>query len=258
MKRYLFFILLALQGFIFSQTHVLTPNASYAQLVRIIGGDDVEVTSVIPKGQDVHHFEPSWKELDQYKKADLWVQLGGGLEKKISKVIPSDTQALVLNHNPSADPHFWMSFSHLRQHISSIKETLCTLHPDKKQEFETRFQACIEKLDAIEKKAHQKRQGSTQKAIGVSHDALGYFCKEMQLQQVALDHHGHDLAIKELQHVKEHLAEDEVQKIIYVYPHGKKQAEVIAQELGIQLVTFQPADDPIEALEQLVELVFDE
>lgn len=59
---------------------VVTTTYILRDLAREIAGDKAEVTCLIPKGQGVHGFEPSPKDINGLNEADLFIYNGAGLE----------------------------------------------------------------------------------------------------------------------------------------------------------------------------------
>ena len=60
--------------------NVVTTTYILRDLTEEIAGDKATVTCLIPKGQGVHGFEPSPKDMNQVNEADLFVYNGAGLE----------------------------------------------------------------------------------------------------------------------------------------------------------------------------------
>ena len=60
--------------------NVVTTTYILRDLTEEIAGDKATVTCLIPKGQGVHGFEPSPKEMNQVNEADLFIYNGAGLE----------------------------------------------------------------------------------------------------------------------------------------------------------------------------------
>ncbi|SUB74731.1 metal ABC transporter substrate-binding protein [Peptoniphilus indolicus] len=57
--------------------------------VNKIGGDKIELTSVIPNGEEPHGWEPNQKLLKELESADVFVYSGAGLESWVEKVTES-------------------------------------------------------------------------------------------------------------------------------------------------------------------------
>ena len=60
--------------------NVVTTTYILRDLTEEIAGDKATVTCLIPKGQGVHGFEPSPKDMNQVNEADLFIYNGAGLE----------------------------------------------------------------------------------------------------------------------------------------------------------------------------------
>ena len=60
--------------------NVVTTNNIVADWVRNIGGDDVEVFSLLPVGADPHTYQPGARDVTQIADADLVLSIGLGLE----------------------------------------------------------------------------------------------------------------------------------------------------------------------------------
>ena len=90
-----------------------------ADMARQVGGDDVEVTTVVPAGASPHTFEMKPSLVKTFASAKVFLMIGAGLEfwadqlvqssgRKLKPVVLSDGMTLIR----SADPH----------HAESVKE----------------------------------------------------------------------------------------------------------------------------------------
>ena len=59
---------------------IVTSGSIAADWVRQIGGDDVEVTALVPPGGDMHMFQPGAQDVARLADADMVVMIGMGLE----------------------------------------------------------------------------------------------------------------------------------------------------------------------------------
>ena len=76
---------------------VVATSTVLADLVRSVGGDRVSVTSLVPKGGEVHTYDPSPQDLAHLREADLVVMNGLGLDEWLSdQVAQSGSQATVI------------------------------------------------------------------------------------------------------------------------------------------------------------------
>lgn len=66
--------------------NIVTSTYITRDLAQEIAGDSGTVTCLIPKGQGVHGFEPSPKDMNMLKEADLFIYNGAGLESWVDTV----------------------------------------------------------------------------------------------------------------------------------------------------------------------------
>ena len=83
---------------------VVSNFASYDFLRAIIGDNkDVELTFLIGPGKDSHSYDPTAQDLITIQDADLFVYVGGEMEKWSDKVLSSLTSSTVILTNSSAN-----------------------------------------------------------------------------------------------------------------------------------------------------------
>ena len=74
---------------------VVTTLFPYYDFTRQIAGDKVELSMVIPAGQDSHSFEPTPADIRLIQNADLLICNGGAMEQWVSQVVSSlDSESL--------------------------------------------------------------------------------------------------------------------------------------------------------------------
>lgn len=135
-----------------TELKVVTTFSILEDLVRQVGGNKVEVTSLIPPGADPHSWEPTPKEARLVAQADLLVANGGGfdhwlisLQKSAARsgvplVIVSDGLTTLAHdhehehddhgHHHEGDPHFWLSVPNAIHYVEQITEALVELSPE--------------------------------------------------------------------------------------------------------------------------------
>jgi ABC-type Zn uptake system ZnuABC Zn-binding protein ZnuA len=107
---------------------VVTSLPLFADFVRNIGGDRVDVTSILPLGADPHTFEPSPRDIEPITKADIAFVNGLDLEPALIGVLeanlPGGVKLVKLGEEVKAappysdfdpkiadsDPHLWMDY----------------------------------------------------------------------------------------------------------------------------------------------------
>ncbi|MGP0091394.1 MAG: metal ABC transporter substrate-binding protein [Xanthobacteraceae bacterium] len=174
-------------------------------MVRAVGGDRVEVVSLVGANGDVHAYEPSPRDAKALTEAKLLVVNGLGFEGWMPRLVdPAHFKGtLVVASNGIktlqiprksgndtrviTDPHAWQSLVNGRTYVENIRDGLSAADPDGRPLYETnanRYLAAIDQLNA-EIKATIGTLPPERRRIITSHDAFGYFGAEYGLQFMA-------------------------------------------------------------------------
>ena len=176
---------------------VVTSFSILADLVRVVGGPHVEVTSLVGPNADAHIFNPTPADAKQIANAKLVVINGLGFEGWMDRLIKSSGYrgAVVVasrgvktiqeaagsghhhGHSHAADPHAWQNPLNVKQYVQNIRIALAAAKPAAAQEFEQRATAYGLELDKLDQSIRERLKAIpvAQRRIITSHDAFGYF-----------------------------------------------------------------------------------
>jgi zinc/manganese transport system substrate-binding protein len=195
-------------------TEKLAAVASFsvlADLVREIGGDRVEVTSLIGPDTDAHGFQPSPADAGRLARARLVVVNGLGFEGWMTRLVKaSGTKAATVTasrgvkpiaeagghshghghghaHGNDADPHAFQNIANVRLYVANIRDGLAAADPGGRATFEanaTRYLGELDKLES-EVRAEIGRILPARRRVITDHDAFAYFAAAYGLTFVA-------------------------------------------------------------------------
>jgi zinc/manganese transport system substrate-binding protein len=199
MWRLLFCVLLLIA----SPLHAAEPLnvvASFSILgdfVRTIGGDRVNVTTLVGPDSDVHVYTPAPSDAKRVADAKLVIVNGLGLEGWLPRLVQSSgskativtasTGIAPLKLGSAADPHAWQSVPNAKVYVTDIANALAAAEPDDAELFRTQAKTYLEKLEALDREVREavaKIPPERRKVIS-THDAFGYFAAEYGVQFVA-------------------------------------------------------------------------
>jgi zinc/manganese transport system substrate-binding protein len=170
-----------------------------ADLVRVVGGSHVEVTSLVAPNSDAHVFDPTPADAKRLANAKLVVINGLGFEGWMDRLIKSSGYrgSVVVasrgvktiqeaaghghqhghSHSHAADPHAWQNPLNIKQYVQNIRVALAAAKPDAAKEFEQRATAYSRELDLLDQSIRERLKAIpvAQRRIITSHDAFGYF-----------------------------------------------------------------------------------
>ena len=175
---------------------VLASFSILGDLVRVVGGDRVTVTTLVGPDEDAHVFEPKPSNAKTLLQARLLVVNGLGFEpwaQKLTRAAGYQGQTLVasqgvaaraMNATPGdghghlhADPHAWQNPLHVMQYVRNIATALSQLDPAGSASYQSRSDAYVQELQALDAmaKAQFAPLSASQRQVITTHDAFGYF-----------------------------------------------------------------------------------
>jgi zinc/manganese transport system substrate-binding protein len=177
--------------------NVVASFSILADFVRTIGGDKINLTTLVGPDSDVHVYTPAPADAKRIAEARLVFVNGLGLEGWLPRLVQSSgAKAQVvtasagvapLKLGSAADPHAWQSVPNARIYVANITGTLAAADPDDADVFRAQAKAYLEKLEALDREIREavaKIPPERRKVIS-THDAFGYFAAEYGIQFIA-------------------------------------------------------------------------
>lgn len=230
-------------------------------MVQQIGQALLDVEVMIPAGADPHIYEPKPRQMVALSKARLYFAIGiqpfenNWLKKLVSsnpemmlvhtdrgvQKIPMTTpQHKAERHAGEPDPHIWLSPPLVMKQAQTILNALLEFDPASRTVYETNYQAFVSELQALDaelKNIFAAKQGLQ---FMVLHPAWGYFAHTYGLKQVPIEIEGKDPKPAQLKELIDYAKHNQI-KIIFVQPQfSPRNAELVAKEIGGQVVFADP------------------
>lgn len=165
--------------------------------VSNVGGDRVNLTTLVGADSDVHVYTPAPSDAKRIADAKLVIVNGLGLEGWLPRLVQSSgaTAQVVtasagiapLKLGSGADPHAWQSVPNARIYVTNIANALAAVEPADAEFFRGQAKAYLNKLDELDREVRDalaKIPPERRKAIS-THKAFGYFAAEYGIQFVA-------------------------------------------------------------------------
>ncbi len=212
MKQILALAFVFLAGWCPAQTiKVAALHPLLGDLARQVGGNRVEVADMLKPGGDIHHFEPTAKDLTQLKGVALVLASGKHLESyldnlrdslgsvpvvEVGRTIPSikitaGSELFMCCPAHSAggiDPHWWHSAENMQRAARVIGDELTKVDPAGKDAYKANVAATQQKLAALKAWAQQQISliPRTDRKLVTGHAAFSYFCKEFGFRSIPI------------------------------------------------------------------------
>lgn len=228
-----------------------------AEFVEEIGGDKVEVTVMVPPGASPHTYEPKASQLRKVGKAEMYAKVGSGVEFELTwmdKIIDTNTDLLVVdcskgvtlieagnrheeNHEHNgADPHIWLSPRNVKIMVENIYKGLAQMDAANKEYYQKNKEAYLQELDKLDKEITQTLRAEENRKLLVYHPAWAYFAKDYNLEQIPIEKEGKEPTPQGIANLINQAKDNNI-TIIFASPEfSTKSAEVIANEIGGEVV----------------------
>jgi zinc/manganese transport system substrate-binding protein len=166
--------------------------------VKNVGGDRVEVTTLVGPGGDIHAYSPSPADAARLAGARLIVVNGLGLEGFIDRLVDaSGTHATVAvaaagveprrRAGGAADPHAWLAAGNAEIYVRNIRDALIKVDPAGRAAYEANAAAYLTHLEALngDIKAAIATIAPARRKVITSHAAFGYFAAAYDVSFIA-------------------------------------------------------------------------
>ncbi len=264
-----------------------------AEFVEKVGGNRVKTVVIIPPGADPHTYEPSPKEVQEISTASMFVTVGVGMpfeEVWIDRFETINSETPIINssdgielreladhdhegeeeHNEELeaesenktdedheelDPHIWNSPANAKIMVENIYEGLVVIDPENETYYAQNRDAYLEELNALDERIHEKLEGKKEKNFMVYHPSWGYFAANYGLNMISVEIEGKEPSAQDLTKIVD-LAKEKNVKVIFVQPQfSTRSAEVLAQEIGGEVVAVDPlAKDYIANMDNVTDI----
>lgn len=225
---------------------IITSIATTAYFADRIGGDRVEVSSLIPPGASPHSYEPTPGQLESVSTADMFVKVGSGIEFElewIDKIIEMNGNMLVTDCSKNIeydDPHIWLSPVNAEVMAQNICDGLVEIDPDNGEYYRENLAGLLTELDSLDAYISQMLSGVTNRNILVQHPAWSCFTARYGLEEIAIEEEGKEPTLKGIEELIT-MAKKENIKTVFASPEfSTKSAEAVAYEIGGKVVLVSP------------------
>jgi len=172
-----------------------------ADLARDVGGDRVEVISLVGPNGDPHVYQPSPEDAKNLNAARLILVNGLGLEGWLDRLIKaSGAKAPIIvatkgiaprkmeeDGKIGLDPHAWQSIPNAEIYVANIRDALIAVDPAGADAYRANAAACLATLADLDKevRAALAKIPAQRREIITTHDAFGYFGEAYDFKFIA-------------------------------------------------------------------------
>jgi len=238
---------------------IVTTIPTLKELVKQIGGERVEVLSLLKGGEDLHTFDPRPSDTRAVYNADIVVKVGIGLDGWVDKVVKASGNKKLLvieasrgvdvisspGENPShthGNPHIWHDPDNAKIMIENICQALIKASPDSTNYFNANKIAYLSKLTELNKELDTTLSGIKDRRVITYHPGWAYLLRRLRLQELFSIEKapGREPSAREIAKTIDIIKAERVRLIIGEPEAPKKVLNIISQESGALAVNLAP------------------
>jgi len=256
------------------QLKVLASFYPLYEFTKIIGGERIDVSVIVPSGIEPHDWEPTIQDLQKMQNADIIVINGINLEPWITKLVSVNPDILIVdtsngisllekdkhmfNNKIQNDPHIWLDPVLAKKQIQNIVDGLIRIDPQNTDYYQENANAYNSKLILLDNKIRNELSICVKKDFLAFHDAFSYFANEYGLNQntvIGVNPNEEPTAVT-LQQIVQKAQNLDLHIIFTEEAVNPRISEVIADEIGAKVLTLSPIEiyeknsDYIKRMEQ--------
>ena len=225
-----------------------------------IAGDNYEVVSMVPKGSSPESYDPTPQQLVNLSKSQAYLRIGYiGFEqawmKKLEANCPNmkvyDTSKgidLIRDkghwhgdhfHEGGVEPHVWNSTQNALIIADNIYQALCELDSTHQEDYQKRLEVLKQTIRQTDANVRTLLENADSTFL-IYHPALSYFARDYGLKQVSIEEGGKEPSPAQLKALIETCRNENVHTIFVQQEFDQRNAQLIANELGINIVSINP------------------
>jgi zinc/manganese transport system substrate-binding protein len=189
---------------------VVTSFSILEDIAKQIGGDRVEVTSLVGRNTDIHSYEPKPSDVVALRHADLFIINGLGLEGFITRLMESaefkgqiveatlgikkikNTDPEEIEEHGEFDPHAWQSIKNGAFYARNIATAFAAKDPEHAKYYNERLKGYILRINELNAWAYTQiaKVPPTKRSIIVAHEGFAYLGQDYGIRMVSIEKMG--------------------------------------------------------------------
>lgn len=225
-----------------------------------IAGENYQVVSMVPKGSSPESYDPTPQQLVNLSKSQAYFRIGHiGFEqawmKKLEANCPDmkvyDTSKgvdLIRDkghwhgdhfHEGGVEPHIWNSTQNALIIADNIYQALCELDSTHQADYKYRLDSLKQSIRQTDAETRRLLENADSTFL-IYHPALSYFARDYGLKQISIEEGGKEPSPAQLKKLIETCRNENVHTIFVQQEFDQRNAQLIAHELGINIVSINP------------------
>ncbi|MBC8463935.1 MAG: zinc ABC transporter substrate-binding protein [Deltaproteobacteria bacterium] len=250
-----------------SRMPVFVSIAPQKYFVEKIGGDLVDIHTMVSPGASPATYEPKPRQMAALTKAKVYFAIGVPFENRwlpkiaaaspLMEVIHTDHGIVKIPMQPfhhrdsekqhpksstpkRLDPHIWLSPKRVKIQAQHILNTFIRIDSLHRSIYITQYHQFIRELEDLDAEIQQKLAGEKGRQFMIFHPSWGYFAHEYGLEQIAVEIEGKDPKSAQLKALIQQAKSKGIKVIFMQRQFSAKSARMVARAIGGRVVFLDP------------------
>mgnify|MGYP001194195104 CR=1 FL=1 len=231
--------------------------------VKRIAGDAFRINVMVPPGASPATYEPQPSQIASLTKSDLYLAMGYtgfemawmeklksanpdmtvvNLSEGVDLITEATTHDETDHHHGGIDPHTWLSPTNARIISKNIYTALSIAYPEMEEEMRANLDAFTLELDSLDNYIRTRLADLGSRSFFTFHPSLSYFARDYNLNQYPMELGGKTPSAGHMKALVDRGKEEKIGVIFLQMQFDQKNAEVLAKEIGAEIVQINPLD----------------
>jgi len=271
MKKLFMILALSATSFLNANINAVVSILPQQTFLEKIGGDKVNIALMVTPGNSPHTYEPKPSQMRDISRADVYFSIGVEFEDTWLKRFTDQNKNMIVknmsknivkiemkehshhdehdNHNEhkedkhddhdedNLDPHVWISPANVKIIAHNIYVELSKIDSENKEYYKKNLTSFLKEIEATDKKIKEVLKNTPKHSkFMVFHPSWGYFARDYDLEQLAIESGGKNPKPKQIAYLIEEAKEEKVTAIFTAPEFSTKTSKQIANEVGVQVI----------------------
>jgi manganese/iron transport system permease protein len=229
---------------------VVATTPQVADIVKQVGGESVNVTTLLPAGADPHDYEPKPKAVAAIANADVVFRSGGDIDAWLlpavkaasPKAAPVDLSraAVLLPAGDTFNAHWYLAPQNVSRATQRVRDELVKADPDARETFRTNATQYLNEIDAANEAltACADKVPGDDRYLMAGHNDFAYLADAFGFRIVAqiAENGESEPSASELQKGVDQARANDVRAVVASRGEVTKLEEQVASKLGVPLL----------------------
>lgn len=228
------------------------------EFAEAVGGEKVEISTIVPDGMEPHDFEPKAGDIAALGNARVFIVSGFGMETWAEKTVAAannkdlvsveaskgaepirNTESGEIKEHGQYDPHLWISLKGAEIEVKNIRDGLCRADPADAAYFNKNCADYTAQLENLYTEYRAKFGAAKRKSFVTGHAAFAYLCRDFGLEQNSVEDvfaEGEPSA-KRLAELVDYCKKNSVRTVFVEQMISPAVSQTLARQVGAKTVT---------------------